>query len=137
LFAAGLLLGWLANKWIALPALPLPPVLGWVLIGAGVLLSLSAVSRFFRAGTHLIPNRPATALVVAGPYRFTRNPMYVSLTVVYLGVCVLMQSLWALVLLPLVLVTIYRKVIALEESYMERRFGDEYVLYKKRVRRWL
>jgi protein-S-isoprenylcysteine O-methyltransferase Ste14 len=137
LFVAGILAGWLLNKWIALPALPLPPIVGWSLICAGVLLALSAVSRFFRARTHLIPNRPATALVVAGPYRFTRNPMYVSLTAVYLGVCVLMQSLWVLVLLPLVLVTIYRKVIAPEESYMERRFGDEYLLYKKRVRRWL
>ena len=63
--------------------------------------------------------------------------MYVSLTVVYLGVCVLMQSLWALLLLPLVLVAIYRKVIAPEEAYLERRFGGEYAQYKKRVRRWL
>jgi protein-S-isoprenylcysteine O-methyltransferase Ste14 len=137
LFVLGILLGWLIGKWIVLPFPPLPPLLGWVLIGAGLLLALSAVTRFFRARTHLIPNRPATALVVAGPYRFTRNPMYVSLTAVYLGVCVLMQSLWALVLLPLVLLTIYRKVIAPEEAYLERRFGDEYVLYMKRVRRWL
>jgi len=112
-------------------------MLGWALIGAGVLLALSAVSRFFRARTHLIPNRPATALVVAGPYRFTRNPMYVSLTAVYLGGCVLMQSVWALALLPVVLVVIYRKVIAPEEAYLERRFGGEYVQYKMRVRRWL
>lgn len=137
LFALGILLGWLINKWIVLPALPLPPLLGWTLIAAGALLALSAVSLFFRARTHLIPNRPANALVIAGPYRFTRNPMYVSLTTVYLGVCVLLQSLWALVFLPLVLVTIYRKVVAPEEAYLERRFGSDYALYKKRVRRWL
>ena len=111
LFALGILLGWLINKWIALPALPLPPMLGWVLVGAGVLLALTAVTRFFRARTHLIPNRPATALVIEGPYRFTRNPMYVALTAVYLGVCVLMQSRWRLVLLPLVLVTIVARLI--------------------------
>jgi protein-S-isoprenylcysteine O-methyltransferase Ste14 len=101
------------------------------------LLALSAVSLFSRARTHLIPNRPANSLVIAGPYRFTRNPMYVALTVAYLGVCVLMQSLWALVLLPLVLATISRKVIAPEEAYLERRFGGEYGEYKTRVRRWL
>jgi protein-S-isoprenylcysteine O-methyltransferase Ste14 len=137
LFAAGLALGWLIDKWIPLPLSTLPPLLGWALITAGVILALSAVFLFFRARTHLIPNRPATTLVVAGPYRLTRNPMYVSLTAVYLGVCVLMQSLWALVLLPLVLVTIYRKVIAPEEAYLERRFGGEYAQYKKQVRRWL
>ena len=137
LFALGLAVGWLINKWIPLPPLPLPPLLGWALVAAGVVLALSAMSLFLRARTHLIPNRPATALVEAGPYRFTRNPMYVSLTTVYLGVCVLMQSLWALVFLPLVLVVIYRKVIAPEEAYLERRFGGEYVQYKKRVRRWL
>ena len=95
------------------------------------------MSLFFRARTHLIPNRPANALVMAGPYRFTRNPMYVSLTAVYLGVCVLMLSLWALLLLPLVLMVIYTKVIAPEEAYLERRFGGEYAHYRKRVRRWL
>ena len=58
-------------------------------------------------------------------------------TAVYLGVCVLMQSLWMLALLPLVLVAIYRKVIAPEEAYLERRFGTEYAQYKQRVRRWL
>ena len=124
LFVGGILAGWLINKWISIPLPALPPLLGWTLIAAGLLLALSAVSLFFRARTHLIPNRPANALVVAGPYRFTRNPMYVSLTTVYLGVCVLLQSLWALVLLPLVLVMIYRTVIAPEEAYLERRFGD-------------
>jgi protein-S-isoprenylcysteine O-methyltransferase Ste14 len=137
LFAGGILAGWLLNKWIALPLPALPPLLGWALIAAGVLLALSAVSLFFRARTHLIPNRPANSLVVAGPYRFTRNPMYVSLTAVYLGVCVLMQSVWALVLLPLVLTAIYRNVISPEEAYLERRFGGEYTQYQKRVRRWL
>ncbi len=137
LFALGLGLGWLINRWIPLPLLPLPSLLGWTLIAAGVLLALWAVSLFFRLQTHLIPNRPATTLVVAGPYRFTRNPMYVSLTAVYLGVSVLMESVWALALLPLVLVTIYRKVIAPEEAYLDRRFGAEYGEYKKRVRRWL
>ena len=110
LFVTGILAGWLLNKWIPLALPALPPLLGWALIAAGVLLALSAVSLFFRARTHLIPNRPANALVIAGPYRFTRNPMYVSLTTVYLGVCVLLQSLWALVLLPLVLVMIFKTV---------------------------
>ena len=62
-----------------------------------------------------LPDRPASVLVLSGPYRFTRNPMYLSLTVVYLGVSVLMQSLWSLMLLPLVLFFIRSKVIDREE----------------------
>jgi protein-S-isoprenylcysteine O-methyltransferase Ste14 len=98
---------------------------------------LPAVLAFRRAGTHPQPWRPATALVVTGPYRFSRNPMYVGATLFYIGISFWVNSLWPLLLLPVVLVIMSRGVIAREEAYLERLFGDEYRSYRSRVRRWL
>jgi len=112
-------------------------LVGGVLTGIGVLLALSAMSAFIQARTNLRPDRPSSALVRAGPYRFTRNPMYLSLTIVYVGVAVVNESLWSLLLLPLVVAFIRIKVIGREEAYMERRFGADYLRYKSEVRRWL
>jgi protein-S-isoprenylcysteine O-methyltransferase Ste14 len=109
---------------------------GGVLTTIGVLLALSAMSAFFQARTNLRPDRPSSALVRMGPYRFTRNPMYLSLIIVYVGVAVVNESLWSLLLLPLVVAFIQSKVIGREEAYMERRFGADYLRYKSEVRRW-
>lgn len=112
-------------------------VVGAVLFASGFVLAVAARARFQRAGTNINPTKPTTALVVAGPFRFTRNPMYLGLTLAYLGVTVYAQSLWALLLLPIVLVVIQRQVIDREERYLERKFGPAYLQYKARVRRWL
>jgi protein-S-isoprenylcysteine O-methyltransferase Ste14 len=138
-FLGGLAIGLVLSTWAPTEYLDraIAHLVGGVLIGMGVLLALSAVYAFFRARTNLRPDRPSSALVRTGPYRFTRNPMYVSLTIVYVGVAVMMQSLWSLLLLPLVVALIRSKVIATEEAYMERRFGAEYLRYKSEVRRWL
>ncbi|PYP14955.1 MAG: isoprenylcysteine carboxylmethyltransferase family protein [Gemmatimonadetes bacterium] len=111
--------------------------LGWLLAGAGVALAASAIVLFRRAGTSPVPIQPTTALVAQGPYRFTRNPMYVGLAALYAGIALLVNSLWPLVLLPVVLVVIRWWVIAREEAYLERKFGDAYRAYTRRVRRWL
>jgi len=103
-------------------------LLGWILAGAGVALAASAIALFRRASTSPVPNQPTTALVAQGPYRFTRNPMYVAL---------LANSWWPLVVLPVVLMVIRWRVIAREEAYLERKFGDAYRAYTTRVRRWL
>ena len=136
---AGLAIGLVLSTWAPTEYLDraIAHLVGGVLTGIGLLLALSAVYAFFRARTNLRPDRPSSALVRTGPYRFTRNPMYVSMTIVYLGVAVMMQSLWSLLLLPLVVAFIRTKVIAREEAYMERRFGAEYLRYKSEVRRWL
>ena len=122
------------------PQTVLPPawshLLGPLLLVLGF-LGLPAVLAFRRAGTHPEPWKPTTALVVTGPYRFSRNPMYVGMTLFYLGISLWVNSLWPLLLLPLVLVVVRRGVIAREEAYLERRFGDEYRNYRARVRRWL
>src|SRR5207247_4526818 len=110
-------------------------LLGWVFAGAGVGLAASAIVLFRRAGTSPVPIQPTTALVVRGPYRFTRNPMYVGLAALYAGVTLLINSLWPLPLLPVVLGVIRWAVIAREEAYLERKFGDAYRAYTTRVRR--
>ncbi|MGH7547400.1 MAG: methyltransferase family protein [Gemmatimonadales bacterium] len=112
-------------------------LVGWGLIAVWVALSGSAVFLFRRAGTSPIPIKPTTALVVHGPYRFTRNPMYIGLAALYLGITLLVNTLWPLVFLPVVLVVVQRRVIAREEAYLERTFGEDYRAYQARVRRWL
>ena len=113
------------------------PVAAAALILAWLVLFLSAITRFRRAGTSIIPNKPVSAFVVSGPYRFTRNPMYVALVTLYLGAALLVNSWWAVVLLPVVLLVIDRTVIAREERSLRQRFPVEYPAYCSRVRRWL
>jgi protein-S-isoprenylcysteine O-methyltransferase Ste14 len=125
---------WPVRLWGA-PA-PAARVLGWSFVAAGVLLPLSAAVLFRRAGTTPNPTRPTTALVVRGPYRFTRNPMYLGLALLYVGGALLVNSLWPLVFLPGVLVVVQRQVIVREEAYLERTFGEAYRAYRARVRRW-
>lgn len=141
LFVAGLLAGWVIDRYVrALPltqspgALVMPAV---AVIGLALGLMISGVLTFRRAGTAIIPHLPASRLVQWGPYRFTRNPMYTGLTLVYIGVSALLNSGWPLLLLPLVLFTLTRLVIRREEAYLHSAFGAEYDAYRSRVRRWL
>jgi protein-S-isoprenylcysteine O-methyltransferase Ste14 len=110
---------------------------GWCLVAAALLLSAAAVFLFRRAGTTPIPTQPTTALVVHGPYRFTRNPMYVGFAILYLGLTLLVNSVWPLGLFPVMITLLEKLVIAREEAYLEAKFGDEYRAYKARVRRWI
>ncbi|HET6233332.1 MAG TPA: isoprenylcysteine carboxylmethyltransferase family protein [Longimicrobiaceae bacterium] len=96
-----------------------------------------ALGSFRRAHTSMIPVRPSTALVIAGPYRFTRNPMYVGLGALYLAVACWFGVTWALVLFPVGVLLVQRFAILPEERYLEAKFGDEYRSYKASVRRWI
>ena len=89
------------------------------------------------AATTIRIDKPVSSLVQDGPFRYTRNPGYVALTMIYAGIAALRNALWAILLLPLVLYVIERKVIEREERYLERTFGEEYQAYKVRVRRWV
>jgi protein-S-isoprenylcysteine O-methyltransferase Ste14 len=126
---------------LAFPIDPLPTVVrivgAAVGIGAFVLLDSNAMLRFSRAGTPAIPFKPTTALVTSGPYRFTRNPMYLGMAALYAGVAFAFSVTWAFAVLPFVVLAIDRLVIAREEPYLERLFGEEYRAYKQRVRRWI
>jgi protein-S-isoprenylcysteine O-methyltransferase Ste14 len=116
-----------------------PPVrtIAWILIVVCLGLAASAVVLFRRAGTTPNPMEPTTAMVMHGPYRFTRNPMYVSLVGLYVAVTLFANSAWPLILLPVVVLLVQRQVIAREEAYLEAKFGEEYRAYKARVRRWI
>ena len=82
-------------------------------------------------------SKPVSRVVQNGPFRYSRNPGYLSLTMLYAGIAVLRNALWAILLFPLVLYVIQREVIGREERYLERTFGEEYLDYKRRVRRWV
>jgi protein-S-isoprenylcysteine O-methyltransferase Ste14 len=140
LYFVGVAAGWGLDRWHRLPISgesPLREAIGGLGILVWLVLFLSALAAFRRARTTLIPNLPAAALVTRGPYRVTRNPMYVSLVALYLGVTLLMNSVWPLFLLPLVVIVIDRAVIAREERYLASAFPAEYRAYAERVRRWL
>jgi protein-S-isoprenylcysteine O-methyltransferase Ste14 len=111
--------------------------LGWVLVALGALLAAWALAYFVRAGQTPDPRQPVKAIVAHGPYRYTRNPMYLAMATVYLGVTALMNDFWPLIVFPVVLVIMTRAVIVREEAYLERAFGEEYRAYRTRVRRWI
>lgn len=102
-----------------------------------VAVGVAAVGRFRSAGTSLQPWEPTSTLITDGPFRFSRNPIYIGYTLLYLGVAFWVNSVWPLGLLPLVLWLMHRVVITREEAYLEGRFGDVYRAYRRRVRRWL
>jgi protein-S-isoprenylcysteine O-methyltransferase Ste14 len=111
--------------------------LGLPLIGSGLLLFFFGLRAMHHAGTESRLDKPTTSLVIEGPYRFTRNPLYLGFTLDYGGITALGNSLPAALLLPLVLTVMRRGVIEREEIYLERVFGEEYLRYKTRVRRWI
>lgn len=113
------------------------PAAGWALVVLGLATMLWGMATFVHARTAILPNQPASRLVRDGPYRFTRNPMYLGLAIAYLGGTVIVNSVWPLLLLPIVLGLLYILVITREERYLAAEFGAEYDEYRGRVRRWL
>lgn len=111
--------------------------IGGLLISSGVLLFAAGVLDFSRSKTPLPTNQPARVLVTSGIYRWTRNPIYLAFFIAYIGIGVATQSVWVLILVLPLIATIRYGVVAREEAYLERRFGDSYRDYRARVRRWL
>lgn len=134
--ALGMLLQALRPRPLFLHALALR-ITGGLLIVGGFALSGAVVRQFRRAGTPVSPRRASRQLVVSGPYRFSRNPDYLGQALVVAGLALLLNAVWVfLALLPALLLVRYG-VIAREEHYLDRRFGEEYDRYRRRVRRWL
>jgi protein-S-isoprenylcysteine O-methyltransferase Ste14 len=100
-------------------------------------LAFDSIGRFRRSKTSIVPIRPAEALVLSGSYRYTRNPMYVSLALLTIGCGLLLATWWPIVPLVPTLVIVQLFVILPEERYLRRRFGTAYEAYTRRVRRWL
>ena len=139
IYMAGFVLGWWFGRACLVVMLPKTPryILAVLCLAPWAVLGAWSVDWFRRARTAFLPIRPATTLVVDGPYRITRNPMYLALTFLYAGLAFCFNVFWALALLPFVLVSLHYFVIVQEEDYLESKFGDEYRQYKARVRRWL
>ncbi|MCR9176666.1 MAG: isoprenylcysteine carboxylmethyltransferase family protein [Alphaproteobacteria bacterium] len=110
---------------------------GLVLIGLSLALAGWCIGLFVRAGTEVPPHRPTSAIVTDGPYRLSRNPIYVALTLLSVGIALWVNSFWMLGLLIPTLVVMTIAVIGPEERYLERKFGAEYLDFKSRVRRWI
>lgn len=139
LYGVAFLVGTLLHGLFPRPALPLgmAPLTGLALLCSGAVLAVWSRRTMEGAGTNVNPSRPATTLVVTGPYGFSRNPMYVARTFLYLGLGLLVNALSVVaVAVPLMLVMHYG-VIKPEERYLEAKFGDTYRQYRSRVRRWL
>ena len=110
---------------------------GFALIAVGLVMFALAVREFIKAGTSVETRKPTTVILTSGPFRFSRNPIYVAHSLVYLGIGGAADSLWVLALLVPALVVMRYGVVSREERYLERKFGEEYLRYKASVRRWV
>ena len=142
LYLARLVLGFVLDRLLPLPlTFPEVTLICWTagggLILIGVAIVAAGVRNFSRAATPVPSNQPVRALVTTGIHGWSRNPIYVGMFLLYAGIGIAARSPWVLILaLPLVIILRYR-VVAREETYLERRFGHAYRDYKARVRRWL
>jgi protein-S-isoprenylcysteine O-methyltransferase Ste14 len=142
LFLGALALGSLITVFVPIgPGLAQPNGLGFlvgiVFVALGLTLAIFSARAFHRAGTNVVPGQPATALVTTGPYKVTRNPIYIGFVLVYFGLSLVLTSLWILILIVPVLMILQRGVVLPEEAYLEHKFGDAYRRYQARVPRWL
>jgi protein-S-isoprenylcysteine O-methyltransferase Ste14 len=139
IYATALIAGFVLGA--ALPSFDLPGEVRWpigvILVLVGVAFLRSFIAAFRRARTPVAPGSPTTALVTTGPYRISRNPAYLGFALLYAGIATLAEAPWAYATLLPALVVVDRMVIAREERYLERRFGDEYLRYKATTRRWV
>jgi protein-S-isoprenylcysteine O-methyltransferase Ste14 len=133
--APGLLLDWLVpvQKFSSASC----PVTGWFLAFAGFCIGFWGVRTFIRAGTNVRPDLPVTALVTDGPFRYSRNPLYMACTIIYLGITLSVGSLWLLLMLVPTLAVVHYRIVRREEEYLEGRFGESYRAYKAQVNRWI
>lgn len=142
LFLGCLILGLVLDRVLPLPfSLPETTGLRWavggVLIVGGLAIFAAGVRNFARAETPVPSTRPVRTLVTSGIHGWSRNPIYVGMFLAYAGIGIAVPSPWILILLVPLAITMRYGVVAREEAYLERRFGDAFRDYKARVRRWL
>lgn len=116
---------------------PLRNIVGVIFLAYSVLVSALAILQMRRAGTNIDVRKPSTTVVTDGIYRFTRNPMYLSMALLMIAISVLISNIWILILTPVFIIVIQKGVIEREERYLEGKFGIEYTSYKQRTRRWI
>lgn len=141
-FIGTLLAGWALEGWIGYPAIPVIPYrllhsFGMIALVLGAAIILTAQGLFLRFNTDSRPWKADSNLILEGVYKWSRNPMYLGMALVYLGITMLNDSGTQLCLLPPLLFVIQKEVIEPEETYLAARFGEEYLAYKASVRRWI
>jgi len=140
IFLAFIVLG-LGINWMAplsfIANVLVAQVVGILIVGVSFLVGGSAVVEMRRHHTSPNPHKPVTALVENGVFCYSRNPVYLSLFVLYLGIAICANVLWLILLCPVLFWSVEKLVVKPEEDYLERRFSDAYLQYKKRVRRWI
>ena len=139
IYLGALALGLLLDRKLSIPFLPrsMARAFGWPLLVGGISLMGWFFFTMRRADTPIDPREPVSNLATEGPFRYTRNPAYLSMAMIYAGISSLANALSCILLLPAVLLVIQRGVIEREERYLERKFGEEYLRYKDQVRRWV
>jgi protein-S-isoprenylcysteine O-methyltransferase Ste14 len=111
--------------------------MGAFVVAAGVAVMATGRVAMIRAGTNINPTQSANAIVETGPFRFSRNPLYLGLTLLYIGLSLLLNTWWSLFLLVPVWLVMHFFVVRREERYLEEKFGETYLAYRRRVRRYL
>lgn len=139
IFLGALGLGMLLNWLIPSPQFSLESlkITGGLMCFVGSMVCGWGIFTFQLAGTNVRPNRPVTALVTGGPFRYSRNPLYLGMTLIYLGIVLCTGALWPLATLVPTLAIVHWRIVLREEVYLESRFGDNYRAYKARVNRWI
>ena len=139
IYLAFLLIGLGADRLWPVAVLPQGPryAAAAAVIALSLALVFSAFRQFRRHNTSFKPHEPSTALITEGPYRYSRNPMYLALSLLYAGIGIAADGPWTLALLVPLLIVLYYGVIIREERYLERKFSDDYRRYKSTTRRWL
>ncbi|MBA2249150.1 MAG: isoprenylcysteine carboxylmethyltransferase family protein [Chitinophagaceae bacterium] len=117
--------------------LPVTKIAGILLLVTSLAFLITSFRKFFQSKNTLILIKPATSLQTSGIFNISRNPMYVGLVFIFLGLTCLIGNWWNIILFPILLLIMQQYVIKKEEQYLERAFGQKYIDYKKNVRRWL
>ncbi|WP_433603075.1 methyltransferase family protein [Nocardia sp. CA-135953] len=138
-YIAAVVGGLLLNAAVALPigARPATAIVGAAIAALGLVFAWSGVGAVIAHRTTIVPHRPVSTLVTTGVYRISRNPMYTGLAVAVLGFGLLLNNWWPIALTPVAVALVLRLVIKPEERYLTQRFGQSYIDYRHRVRRWL
>jgi protein-S-isoprenylcysteine O-methyltransferase Ste14 len=139
IYVVPLILGRILDRRRHVPFLPrgVARGLGFSLLGGGAVLNGWFLRTIRNTDVPIRTDKPVPRLITEGPFRYSRNPSYLALAMIYAGIASVRNSLWAILLLPLVVMVIQREVIGREERYLERAFGEEYLAYRAQVRRWV
>lgn len=139
IFLSGLILGGIVTWFYPFPMMPggLAVIFGNLLFLSGIGIIAVSFAQMRKAKTNIEPWKPTTAILDTGLYGISRNPIYVAMILIYFGLSLLFNSIWFLPFLPFCILAIHYGVILREEKYLEVKFGEEYLDYKKRVRRWI